>query len=50
MTNPDGDFIAAVRAGSQATPSFRDAVRAHQLVEAVYRSAAAGGDPIPTSR
>ena len=48
MPNPDGDFIAAVVGGTAATPSFDDAVRAHVLADAIYRSATAGGDAVPT--
>ena len=44
--NPDGAFIAAVRDGTDATPSFADAVRAHRLADAVYRSATDGGRPV----
>lgn len=40
--NPDGDFVRAVRDGSPATPSVRDAVRAHEVVEAIYRSCGTG--------
>ncbi|MEZ5280009.1 MAG: Gfo/Idh/MocA family oxidoreductase [Acidimicrobiales bacterium] len=41
--NPDGEFIAAVAAGRPAYPSLRVALRAHQVVDACYRSAASGG-------
>jgi predicted dehydrogenase len=44
--NPDGAFIAAVVAAEPAWPSFSDAVRAHVVADAVYRSAAAGGQPV----
>jgi predicted dehydrogenase len=44
--NPDGAFIDAVTTGTPASPSFDDALRAHVLVDAVYRSAAAGGAPV----
>jgi myo-inositol 2-dehydrogenase/D-chiro-inositol 1-dehydrogenase len=49
--NPDAAFVAAVAAGGGgggvgASPSFRDALRAHEVVDAIYRSAAAGGAPI----
>jgi UDP-N-acetyl-2-amino-2-deoxyglucuronate dehydrogenase len=46
LRNPDGAFVEAVRAGGPASPSFADALRAHVLVDAVYRSAAAGGAPV----
>jgi len=38
--NADGLFVAAVAAGTPATPDFADAVRAHALVDATYRAAA----------
>lgn len=40
--NADGAFIQAVADGGQAWPSFADAVRAHELVDAVYQSARTG--------
>lgn len=49
MPNPDGDFIAAVERGEPAWPDFDDALRAHVLADAVYRSAAAGGDAVATT-
>lgn len=44
--NPDGAFVDAVRAGRPATPDFTTALRAHELVDAAYRSAANGGAPV----
>ncbi len=44
--SPDGDFVRAVAAKTPASPTLRDAVRAHQVVDAIYKSAAAGGVPI----
>ena len=41
--NPDGDFVRAVQLGHAATPDLHTAVAAHRIVDAVYRSAAAGG-------
>lgn len=41
--NPDGSFVRAVRNGGGAYPSLADALRAHIVVDATYRSAAAGG-------
>ncbi len=41
--NPDGAFIRSVRDDSPAYPSMADAFRAHVVVDATYRSAAAGG-------
>ena len=38
--NPDGAFVAAVRDGGGAWPSVTEAVRAHEIVDAAYRSAA----------
>lgn len=40
---PQRAFIEAARDGSPVTPSFRDAVRAHEVADAVYRSAAERG-------
>lgn len=45
-TNPDADFIAAVKSESQAYPSFALALEAHRIVDAAYRSAADGGIPV----
>lgn len=44
--NPDGAFIEAAAARTEATPSFAEALRAHVLVDALYRSAAAAGAPV----
>lgn len=44
--NPDKAFVEAVATGNPAWPSFGDALRAHVLVDAVYRSAAAAGTPV----
>ena len=41
--NPDAAFVASVLDGRPAHPDFRVALRAHVLVDAAYRSAAAGG-------
>ena len=41
--NPDGAFIRAVRGKTAAYPSMGDALRAHIVVDATYRSAADGG-------
>lgn len=41
--NPDVAFIEAVDAGTAASPDFAVALRAHQVVDAMYRSAANGG-------
>ncbi|GAC1600078.1 MAG: hypothetical protein NVS3B21_27030 [Acidimicrobiales bacterium] len=43
---PDGAFVRAVAAGRRARPGFADALRAHRVVDAAYRSAHAGGTPI----
>ena len=40
---PQRAFIEAARSGSAVSPSFRDAVRAHEVADAVYRSAAEAG-------
>ena len=49
MPNPDGDFIRCVAEGRPAWPDFDVALRAHRLADAVYRSAAAGGDAVSTA-
>lgn len=41
--NADRAFVEAVSAGRPAEPGFAVALRAHQLVDAIYRSAADGG-------
>jgi predicted dehydrogenase len=43
--NADGAFLQAVAGGGPAWPDFAAAVRAHEVVDAAYRSAAAGGEP-----
>lgn len=40
---PDGGFVNAVAAGEPATPSVADALGAHVLADAAYRSADDGG-------
>jgi predicted dehydrogenase len=47
LGNPDGSFLRAIRDGRPAWPSLRDALAAHDLVDACYRSAAGGGVPEP---
>jgi predicted dehydrogenase len=44
--NPDGAFVRSVADGRPASPTFRDAVRPHRLVDAIYRSAAESGAPV----
>ena len=44
--NPDGEFVRSVVAGTPASPDFADAVKAHRIVEAMYRSAETGGASI----
>ena len=44
--NPDGEFIHSIIEGRTASPGFDVALRAHQVVDAMYRSAAAAGSPI----
>lgn len=41
--NPDGAFLRAVRSGGPAFPDFGVAVRAHEVVDALYRSAESEG-------
>ncbi len=43
---PEGEFVRAVAEGRPATPDAAVALRAHELCDAIYRSAAAGGVPI----
>jgi predicted dehydrogenase len=40
---PDAGFVEAVAAGTPASPSMADALRAHVLADAAYRSAASDG-------
>ena len=40
---PQRAFIDAARTQAAVSPSFRDAVRAHEVADALYRSAAKGG-------
>jgi myo-inositol 2-dehydrogenase / D-chiro-inositol 1-dehydrogenase len=42
-TNSAGAFLAAVRDGTPASPSFAEALPAHRVVDALYASAAAEG-------
>lgn len=44
--NPDGAFLRAIRDGRACTPDFAAAVRAHEVTEAMYASARAGGTPV----
>jgi predicted dehydrogenase len=46
LGNPDGSFLRAIRDGGPAWPSLRDAVRAHELADACYASAALDGVPV----
>ncbi|HWJ63139.1 MAG TPA: Gfo/Idh/MocA family oxidoreductase [Acidimicrobiales bacterium] len=43
VADPDGSFVRAVADGTPAWPSLRDAVRPHEVVDAIYRSAAEAG-------
>jgi predicted dehydrogenase len=45
--NPDGAFVTAVASGTPSSPDLASAVRAHEVVDAAYRSAATNGTPIP---
>jgi predicted dehydrogenase len=47
VRNPDQAFIEAVARGVPASPDFATAARAHQVADALYRSAAAGGTALP---
>jgi len=42
----DRDFLEAVGQGKAPAPGFAEAVVAHRLVDAAYRSAATGGAPV----
>jgi predicted dehydrogenase len=44
--DPDGAFVRAVASGTASSPTLRDAVRPHEVVDAIYRSAAAGGSRV----
>ncbi len=44
--NPDAAFVRAVAEDRPAAPTFADALRAHVVTDAIYRSAAAGGAPV----
>jgi predicted dehydrogenase len=46
LGNPDGLFVDAVAAGRPAYPGVAEALVAHEVADAVYRSAAAGGAPV----
>jgi predicted dehydrogenase len=48
--NPDGEFVRAVLAATPATPDFAEAVHAHRIVDAMYRSALANGASIEIER
>ena len=45
-TNPDAEFVRAVADGRPAYPDVGVAVTAHRIVDAMYRSAAQGGDAV----
>ena len=47
-TNPDAAFVLAVEERRGAHPDFRAGLRAHEVVDAAYRSAEAEGAPIET--
>ena len=44
--NPDGEFVRAVAEGGPASPGVGEALRAHRVVDALYRSAAEDGTPV----
>src|SRR3954471_24473434 len=44
--NPDGEFVRCATDGIAATPDFADAVEAHRLIDAMYRSAVDDGHSI----
>jgi predicted dehydrogenase len=43
MPSLERNFLTAIRDGGAATPTLRDAVSAHQIVDALYASADGGG-------
>ncbi|MFZ4720046.1 MAG: Gfo/Idh/MocA family protein [Ilumatobacteraceae bacterium] len=45
-SNPDGEFVRAVREHRGAMPDLHTAVAAHRIVDAMYASAAADGAPV----
>ncbi|HVV37062.1 MAG TPA: Gfo/Idh/MocA family oxidoreductase [Acidimicrobiales bacterium] len=46
MPSLEQDFLAAVRDAGAATPTLRDAIAAHQIVDALYASADGGGNVV----
>jgi predicted dehydrogenase len=46
MASLEQNFLAAVRDGTAATPTLRDAIAAHQIVDALYTSADNGGNVV----
>ena len=46
LENPDAEFARAVLAGTPATPDFAEAVKAHRIIDAMYASAANGGESV----
>lgn len=48
--NPDGAFVRAARGSGRGYPDFRIGVRAHQIADAMYRSARTGGQPMTLLR
>jgi len=47
--NPDGAFVRSVAHGTPAHPDVATALVAHRIVDAMYRSAAAGGSAVELS-
>lgn len=45
--NPDAAFVESVATGQPAWPDFATASRTHVVVDAIYRSCASGGHPVP---
>ncbi|MEI7592507.1 MAG: Gfo/Idh/MocA family oxidoreductase [Actinomycetes bacterium] len=44
--NPDGSFIESVLSNTHASPDFSDALRAHVIADAIYRSAMTDGSTV----
>ena len=47
--NPDAGFVRAAAEGAPAFPDLAVAVRAHEVLDAMYRSADDGGAPVATA-
>jgi predicted dehydrogenase len=50
ITNSAANFLTAIEQGRPPAPDFREALAAHRIVDAIYRSAEAGGVPVAVDR